>query len=232
MAHTGAVAGSVEACDAALAASGAIQVFTLDELHRDGGAGVADQDAADRAQHRRTVPLRRRDRARAGRRRGERHRLRAAGRSRGEDQAADARVLAPQQSARPHLGRACTTPRWPSTARRRWASSTKSARWCWCRTRPRAWARSRPRATPRCSPPSRAAPKRPASRSSPSPTSRTSRIPSSPASRARPARPTCAARVKALPRSRGMRSWASRASEACAHHSRTRAKRNPRKKLL
>jgi len=32
MAHTGAVAGSVEACDAALAASGAIQVFTLDEL--------------------------------------------------------------------------------------------------------------------------------------------------------------------------------------------------------
>ena len=31
-AHTGAVAGSVEACDAALAASGAIQVFTLDEL--------------------------------------------------------------------------------------------------------------------------------------------------------------------------------------------------------
>ena len=32
MAHTGAVAGSVEACDAALAASGAIQVQTLDEL--------------------------------------------------------------------------------------------------------------------------------------------------------------------------------------------------------
>ncbi len=32
MAHTGAVAGSVEACDAALAASGALQVFTLDEL--------------------------------------------------------------------------------------------------------------------------------------------------------------------------------------------------------
>lgn len=32
MAHTGAVAGSVEACDAALAASGAIQVYTLDEL--------------------------------------------------------------------------------------------------------------------------------------------------------------------------------------------------------
>jgi len=32
MAHTGAVAGSVEACDAALAASGAIQVFSLDEL--------------------------------------------------------------------------------------------------------------------------------------------------------------------------------------------------------
>jgi len=32
MAHTGAVAGSVEACDAALAANGAIQVFTLDEL--------------------------------------------------------------------------------------------------------------------------------------------------------------------------------------------------------
>jgi acyl-CoA synthetase (NDP forming) len=32
MAHTGAVAGSVEACDAALAASGAIQVFTLDEM--------------------------------------------------------------------------------------------------------------------------------------------------------------------------------------------------------
>ena len=32
MAHTGAVAGSVEACDAALAASGAMQVFTLDEL--------------------------------------------------------------------------------------------------------------------------------------------------------------------------------------------------------
>jgi acetate---CoA ligase (ADP-forming) len=32
MAHTGAVAGSVEACDAALTASGAIQVFTLDEL--------------------------------------------------------------------------------------------------------------------------------------------------------------------------------------------------------
>ena len=32
MAHTGAVAGSVEACDAALAHSGAIQVFTLDEL--------------------------------------------------------------------------------------------------------------------------------------------------------------------------------------------------------
>jgi acyl-CoA synthetase (NDP forming) len=32
MAHTGAVAGSVEACDAALATSGAIQVFTLDEL--------------------------------------------------------------------------------------------------------------------------------------------------------------------------------------------------------
>jgi acyl-CoA synthetase (NDP forming) len=32
MAHTGAVAGSVEACDAALAAAGAIQVFTLDEL--------------------------------------------------------------------------------------------------------------------------------------------------------------------------------------------------------
>jgi acyl-CoA synthetase (NDP forming) len=32
MAHTGAVAGSVEACDAALAAAGAIQVFSLDEL--------------------------------------------------------------------------------------------------------------------------------------------------------------------------------------------------------
>ena len=32
MAHTGAVAGSVEACDAALKASGAIQVHTLDEL--------------------------------------------------------------------------------------------------------------------------------------------------------------------------------------------------------
>ncbi|MGV3652831.1 MAG: acetate--CoA ligase family protein [Noviherbaspirillum sp.] len=32
MAHTGAVAGSVEACDAALAANGAIQVHTLDEL--------------------------------------------------------------------------------------------------------------------------------------------------------------------------------------------------------
>lgn len=32
MAHTGAVAGSVEACDAALAAAGAIQVYTLDEL--------------------------------------------------------------------------------------------------------------------------------------------------------------------------------------------------------
>ncbi len=32
MAHTGAVAGSVEACDAALAASGALQVFSLDEL--------------------------------------------------------------------------------------------------------------------------------------------------------------------------------------------------------
>ena len=32
MAHTGAVAGSVEACDAALAASGAMQVYTLDEL--------------------------------------------------------------------------------------------------------------------------------------------------------------------------------------------------------
>lgn len=32
MAHTGAVAGSVEACDAALAASGAIQVHSLDEL--------------------------------------------------------------------------------------------------------------------------------------------------------------------------------------------------------
>jgi acyl-CoA synthetase (NDP forming) len=32
MAHTGAVAGSVEACDAALAASGTIQVYTLDEL--------------------------------------------------------------------------------------------------------------------------------------------------------------------------------------------------------
>ena len=32
MAHTGAVAGSVEACDAALAANGVIQVFTLDEL--------------------------------------------------------------------------------------------------------------------------------------------------------------------------------------------------------
>ncbi|HEV8110647.1 MAG TPA: acetate--CoA ligase family protein [Burkholderiales bacterium] len=32
MAHTGAVAGSVEACDAALAASGVLQVFSLDEL--------------------------------------------------------------------------------------------------------------------------------------------------------------------------------------------------------
>jgi acyl-CoA synthetase (NDP forming) len=32
MAHTGAVAGSVEACDAALAASGVMQVFSLDEL--------------------------------------------------------------------------------------------------------------------------------------------------------------------------------------------------------
>jgi acyl-CoA synthetase (NDP forming) len=32
MAHTGAVAGSVEACDAALRASGVLQVFTLDEL--------------------------------------------------------------------------------------------------------------------------------------------------------------------------------------------------------
>lgn len=32
MAHTGAVAGSVEACDAALGASGVLQVFTLDEL--------------------------------------------------------------------------------------------------------------------------------------------------------------------------------------------------------
>ena len=32
MAHTGALAGSVEACDAALAASGTIQVHTLDEL--------------------------------------------------------------------------------------------------------------------------------------------------------------------------------------------------------
>ncbi len=32
MAHTGAVAGSVEACDAALRAAGVLQVFTLDEL--------------------------------------------------------------------------------------------------------------------------------------------------------------------------------------------------------
>ena len=50
MAHTGAVAGSVEACDAALRASGAIQVFTLDELHRDRGAGFPDSRQTDGAQ--------------------------------------------------------------------------------------------------------------------------------------------------------------------------------------
>ena len=78
MAHTGAVAGSVEACDAALAASGAIQVFTLDELLETAALVSQIRDKADARADRRAVPLRRRDRAGARRRRGERHRLRAA----------------------------------------------------------------------------------------------------------------------------------------------------------
>jgi acyl-CoA synthetase (NDP forming) len=140
-AHTGAVAGSVEASEAALRAAGVIQVFSLDELIETAVAFSAlpaprrrarpcSACRAARSRWRSTPPMRPDCRCRLYPRRGTRSRR-------------SCRRTPPSPTRSTSPGPASTTPASPAGAPRRWASSPTLASSCCCRIRRAASAPSR-----------------------------------------------------------------------------------------